>query len=89
MTAPDLTEGEAKFLTASLELRNAAWVEFSSRQSDYGDTWLEMDLDTLCSTVRAEAHRIRPEMTKEKLRHRVIDLNAYLTMLYRLIEDTE
>jgi len=88
VTVPDMTDGEVKFWTAGVELRQASHREFSQRQLDYGDIWLDLDLETLCGTVRAEANRIRPEMTKEKLRHRIIDLNAYLTMLYRLTEES-
>ena len=78
---------EGEFLKAGQKLQLAAWDEFTGRQPDYGDAWMDMDLDTLCGTVRAEANRIRGQMTKEKLRHRIVDLNAYLTMLYRLTEE--
>ena len=80
-----MSEGE--FLKASQKLQLDAWQEFNDRQSDYGDAWMDLDLDTLCGTVRAEANRIRGSMTVEKLRHRIVDLNAYLTMLYRLTEE--
>ena len=91
MTASETTftvsEAESKFWETGIQLRQDTWKEFNQRQPDYGDVWLDLDLDTLCGTVRAEANRIRPEMTKEKLRHRIIDLNAYLTMLYRKCEE--
>ena len=80
---------ENEFRIAAHKLWSASIDEFTLRQPDYGDAWLDLDLDTLCGQVRAEANRIRPEMTKEKLRHRIIDLNAYLTMLYRLTEETQ
>ncbi len=83
----ETTQGQDAFAAASISLRYDSRDEFDSRQTKYGDTWLKMDLDTLCSTVRAEAHRIRPEMDKETLRHRIADLNAYLTMLYWLTDE--
>lgn len=88
-TTTTVSEAEAEFWEAGIQLRRDAYKEFSDRQPDYGDSWLDMDLDTLCGTVRAEANRIRGDMTAKKLRHRVIDLNAYLTMLYRLLGDME
>ncbi len=84
-----MSKAEVEFWEAGIQLRRDTRKEFADRQPDYGDVWMDLDLDTLCGTVRAEANRIRGEMTKEKLRHRVVDLNAYLTMLYRLIDDAE
>ncbi len=78
---------ESEFWKAGIQLRQDTHNEFADRQPDYGDAWTDLDLDTLCGTVRAEANRIRGSMTVEKLRHRIVDLNAYLTMLYRLTEE--
>ena len=83
----EVTNAQIEFWESGIRLRKATWVEFTIRQPDYGDIWMENDLDTLCGQIRAEANRIRGKMTKEKLRHRIVDLNAYLTMLYRLTEE--
>lgn len=86
-TTTTISKSAAEFWEAGIQLRQDCWEEFNDRQPDYGDIWTDLDLDTLCGTVRAEANRIRGSMTVEKLRHRIVDLNAYLTMLYRLTED--
>jgi len=78
---------EVEFWLSGIQLEEDTYEEFKKRQPDYGDAWKDLDLDTLCGQVRAEANRIRPEMEREKLRHRIVDTVAYLTMLYRLTEE--
>jgi len=82
-----ITKNMSKFWEAGIELRRQTWNEFANRQDDYGDVWLDLAIDDLCGQIRAEANRIRPEMDREKLKHRVLDANAYLTMLFRLLDE--
>jgi len=89
MTDQERTKGEIEFWWLCKKLKREVMQEFHNRQPEYGDIWLDLDLETLCGQVRAEANRIRPEMEKENLRHRIVDTVAYLAMLYRLTEDRE
>ena len=83
-----LTDAVFKFWRANSDLRRAAYDEFLSRQPEYGDAWLDLDVEALCGTVRGEANRLRPEMSKLVLRQRIVDVSAYLAMLYRLTEES-
>jgi len=87
VTDQERTYGEIEFWQLCKRLKREVMQEFYNRQPEYGDIWLDLDLETLCGQVRAEANRIRPEMEREKLRHRIVDTVAYLTMLYRLTEE--
>ena len=86
-TSETMSHGQVEFWEASVDLRRAAFEEFCDKQSEYGDAWLDLDVDTVCGQVRAEANRIRPEMEREKLRHRIKDTVAYLIMLYSLTKE--
>jgi len=69
------------------DLISKALEEIESKQEAYGDTWRTVELETLLHVVKNDAARLPITKDKESLKHRIVDITAYLGFVWAKLSE--